>query len=120
MLKNPEAAEFFSDLSAHSDLSSELFASLTKLGEFEQRGGADQFAAPYFVTAGTVFCAGAGMSDTYWRLRPSDVAIAIATGAELAPIGADWVRIPLFRSSWPRPDLGHWALRAYDFARTGK
>ena len=119
MLKNPEAVEFFSGLSAHSDLSSELLASLSRLGEYE-RGGGDQFAAPYFVTAGTVFCAAAGSADTYWRLRESDIAIALATGAELAPIGTGWVRIALFRPSWPRPDLAHWALRAYDFARTGK
>ena len=60
------------------------------------------------------------MVDTYWRLRQSDYLIAIATGAEPAPIGPDWVKIALFRTDWPRPDLAHWALKAYDFARSGK
>ncbi|HZQ75378.1 MAG TPA: hypothetical protein VFB08_20885 [Burkholderiales bacterium] len=47
-------------------------------------------------------------------------AIALATGGVEAPIGPEWVRIELFRPHWPKPDLAHWALRAYDFARTGK
>ena len=60
------------------------------------------------------------MYDTFWCLRPDDYKIAIATGAEPAPIGPEWVKITLFRADWPQPDLAHWALRAYDFARTGK
>ena len=120
MLRNPEAEEFFAGLSAHSDVGLELLASLKRLGEYEVRGNIKAFGAPFAVTADTVFCGAAGMQDTFWRLRPGDYGIAIATGAEPAPIGSEWVKIALFRSDWPRPDLEHWALRAYDFARTGK
>jgi len=58
--------------------------------------------------------------DTFWRLRPGDYEIAIRSGAEPAPIGPEWVQFTLFRSDWPKADLAHWALRAYDFARTGE
>ena len=118
-MKNPDAERFFIGLSAHSDVASEFLASLRRLGRYECRAGDGEYAAPYAVTADTVFGAAAGMSDTYWRLRPADVAIALATGAEPASVGPEWVTIRLFRSDWPRPDLEHWALRAYDFARAG-
>ena len=120
MLRNPEVAWFFSSLQAHSDVAGEFHASLGKLGEYERRDGGGQYAAPYVVTAELVFCGAAGMSETYWRLRPEDIEIAIATGAVPAPIGSDWVTITLFRSNWPKPDLPFWALRVYDYARTGK
>ena len=120
MLRNPEAAQFFSALQAHSDVAGELFASLKKLGEYERRGGGADFAAPYIVTAGLVFCGAAGMSETYWRLRATDLEVAIACGAVPAPIGPEWVSITLFRINWPKPDLPFWALRAYDYARTGR
>jgi hypothetical protein len=74
----------------------------------------------YAVTNDLVFCGAAGMVDTFWRLRAADFAIAIASGATPAAIGPEWVRIELFRPDWPRPDLAHWAMRAYDYARTGK
>jgi hypothetical protein len=119
MVQNPDAEKFFEPLSAHSDLADEFFASLKKLGEFERRAGSGEHAAPYIVTKGTVFCAAAGMSGTYWRLRPADLRVALATGAEVTELGPEWVKIQLFRSNWPKPDLAHWALRAYDFARTG-
>lgn len=122
MLRNPEAEQFFSSLSAHSDVGEALFTSLKKLGEYETRGNIKVYGAPFVVTAETVFCGAADMQDTFWRLRPDDykIAIAIATGAEPAPLGTEWVKISLFRSDWPQPDLSYWALRAYDFARTGK
>lgn len=120
MLRNPDAVQFFSALQAHSDVAGELLASLEKLGEFECRDSGGQYAAPYVVTAGIVFCGAAGMSETFWRLRPEDKDVAIATGAAPAPIGPEWVTITLFRSNWPKPDLSFWALRAYDYARTGK
>jgi hypothetical protein len=102
VLRNPEAAQFFAALQAHSDVAGELLASLKKLGDFEHRHGETQYAAPYIVTAGVVFCGAAGMSDTYWRLRAKDIEVALATGATPAPIGPEWVVIPLFRSDWPR------------------
>lgn len=120
MLENPQAATYFEPLSAHSDVTEAFFAALEGLGEYERRAGAHEFAAPYLVTNDTVFCAAAGMSGTYWRLRPNDVEIALATGARPTDLGAEWVKIELFLADWPRPDLAHWALRAYDFARTGK
>jgi hypothetical protein len=120
MLTNSEVELYFKDLSAHSDVSEEFLASLKKLGEYELCGTSKEFAAPYIVTENTIFCAAAGMSETYWRLRPSDIAIALATGAEPAAVGSEWVVITLFRSNWPKPDLAYWALRSYDFARTGK
>src|SRR3989304_1124463 len=120
MLRNPEAEQFFETLSAHSDVGGEFLAALKRLGEYERRGNIKEYGAPYAVTAGFVFWGAAGMSDTYWRLRPSDLKIAIATGAEPVTIGPEWVKITLFRSDWPKPDIAHWALMAYDFARTGK
>lgn len=120
MLINNEAQEFFASLSAHSDLASELGAALKRLGEYEiVRANRWEYGAFYAVTKNVAFCGASGMRDTYWRLSPSDIAIALASGADAAPIGPDWVRIECFRADWPTPDLLHWALRAYDFARTG-
>lgn len=120
MLINTEAQEFFASLSAHSDVASELGAALKRLGEYEiVRANRLEYGAFYAVTTNIAFCGASGMHDTYWRLRPSDIAIALASGADPAPIGPDWVKIECFRADWPTPDLLHWALRAYDFARTG-
>jgi len=120
MLQNPEAERYFEPLSAHSDVAGEFLEALKRLGEYERRGGSREYAAPYIVTKDVVFCAAAGMSETYWRLRPADVEIALATGAQPTDVGSGWVKVTLFRADWPKSDLAHWALRAYDFARTGK
>ncbi len=120
MLKNPEVKKFFKPLSAHSDVAEELLKSLRRLGEYEVvQANALEYGAFYAVTSQVAFCGASGMRDTYWRLRPSDRDIAIASGAEPASIGAEWIKIECFRSNWPNPDLMHWALRAYDYARTG-
>jgi len=94
-----------------------LLEALKPLGEYEVRGELRIYKSPYASTKGIVFCGAAGTSDTFWRLAPADREIALATGAEEAEIGPDWVRIELFRPNWPNPDLHHWAVRAYDFAR---
>ena len=120
MIANPEAEQFFLSHSAHVEVGSAVIESLKPLGEYELRGELRGHKSPYAVTANIVFCGAAGMSDTFWRLRPADHQIALATGAEQAAIGPEWVRIALFRPDWPKPDLPHWALRAYDYARTGK
>ena len=119
MLRNPEAETFFLGLSAHSDLASAFQAALERLGEYNVRHAPRQYGARFAVTRDTVFCGAAGMASSYWRLGPHDYGIALATGAERAPIGPEWVMITLFRHDWPQPDLAHWALRAYDFARNG-
>jgi len=120
MLHNPEVEKYFSKLSAHSDVAEEFLKSLKRLGDYQVSGGGKDYAALYVVTKGLVFCAAAGMSETYWRLRPSDIKIARATGANPSAVGPEWVEVVLFRSDWPKPDIAHWALRAYDFARTGE
>jgi hypothetical protein len=119
MVRNSEAEQFFLSRFARDEVGTALLRSLEKLGEYEVRGDLRVYRSPYAVTANFVFCGAAGTSDTYWRLRPKDWTIAIATGAEESSIGPEWVRIELFRSDWPTPDLAHWALRAYNFARTG-
>jgi len=119
MVSNPEAEQFFLARSARDEVGSPLIAALKPLGEYELRGELRSYKSPYAVTANIVFCGASGMTDTFWRLRPSDREIALATGAEAAPIGPEWVRIALFRPNWPKPDLAHWALRAYNYARTG-
>ena len=118
MLRNPRVKNHFQALSAHSDVGTELLAALKPLGEYEVQGGGAKFAALYCTTKDIVFCAASGMSDIYWRLRPSDVGIALAAGAQTTDLGPEWVKFTLFRANWPQPDLAHWALRAYDFART--
>jgi hypothetical protein len=120
MSANSEAEAFFCALSAHSDLADELLTSLKPLGEYEVLYASREYGAIFAVTKSTVFCGAAGMNSTYWRLRPADHEVALATGACRAPIGPKWVTIELFRSNWPKPDLRFWALRAYDFARTGR
>jgi hypothetical protein len=120
MLRNPDVEKYFSKLSAHSDVADEFLKALKRLGDCQVSGPGDNYGALYAVTNGLVFCAAAGMSDTYWRLRPSDIKIARATGAACAAVGPEWVEIVLFRSDWPKPDIAHWALRAYDYARTGE
>ena len=116
---NPEAETWFLSRSARDEVGSALLAALKKLGDCEVRGDLGAYRSPYAVTAGIVFCGAAGMADTFWRLRDSDRTIALATGAVPADIGPEWVRIELYRKNWPAPDLAHWALRAYDYARTG-
>jgi hypothetical protein len=118
-LLNPEAEAFFLARSARDEVGTALLESLKRLGEYEVRGALQAYKSPYALTANRVFCGAAGMADTYWRLRPADLAIALATGAQTCELGAEWARIALFRPDWPRPDLAHWALRAYDYARTG-
>ena len=120
MLLNPEIEKHFEKLSAHSDVASELYSAVKRLGEYELRGGGPQYAAIYCVTKNIVFCAAAGMGSTFWRLRQDDVEIALATGARRTELGPEWVEIALYQANWPRPNLPHWALRAYDYARTGK
>ncbi len=120
MLKNPEVERFFQPLSAHSDVAEEFLASLKQLGDFEIfQERKIEFGAIYVVTSQVAFCGTSGMRDTYWRLSQADAAIAVASGAEVASIGPGWVKIECFRSDWPKQDLNHWALRAYDYARTG-
>lgn len=119
MMRNPEAEEFFSSRSARDEVGTAVVEALKGLREYELRGELRVYRSPYAVTANTVFCGAAGMADTFFRLRPSDHTNALATGAEQATIGPEWVRIRLFRPGWPRPDLVHWALKAYDFARAG-
>jgi hypothetical protein len=120
MIRDADAERYFSKLSAHSDVAEEFRRALNRLGDYEVRGRGDDFPALYAVTQGLIFGAAAGMDDTYWRLRPRDVTIALATGASVAAVGPGWVQITLFRGDWPKPDIAHWALRAYDYARTGK
>jgi hypothetical protein len=120
MLQNPEAEAFFLPLSAHSDVASELVASLKRLGVYKIRYAPREYGAAFATTKNTVFCGAAAMNATYWRLRPADVEVALATGSIETPLGPEWVMIELFRNNWPRPDLPFWALRAYDFARTGQ
>lgn len=120
MLLNPEIEKQFEKLSAHSDVASELYSAVKRLGECELRGGGPHYAAIYCVTKSIVFCGAAGMGSTYWRLRQDDVEIALATGARRTEFGPEWVEITLFQANWPKPDLPHWALRAYDYARTVK
>jgi len=120
MLRNPEVESFFAGLSVHSDVAEELAAALQRLGEYEVvRGSSGDYSALYAVTSQLAFCGASGMRDTYWRLRPSDVATALASGAEASGPSSEWVKIVCFRSDWPDPDLAYWALRAYDYARTG-
>ena len=120
MLLNPEPEQFFETLSAYSDVGEDFLAAPKRLGKYERRGHVREYGTPYAMTPGSVFYGAAGISDTSWRLRPSDVTLAIVAGAEPAPIGPEWVKIAFFRSDWPDPDIAHWASRAYHFARTGK
>ncbi len=120
MLINSEIGKHFEKLSAHSDVASELYSAIKRLGEYELCGGGPNYAAIYGVTNSIVFCAAAGMCSTFWRLRQDDVEIALATGARRTELGPEWVEITLYQANWPKPDLAHWALRAYDYALTGK
>lgn len=116
---NSEIQLHFAQLQAHSDVVSELRAATKRLGECELTGGGPSWSAVCGVTTGTIFCAAADLDRTFWRLRPEDVAIALATGARATELGPEWVEILLFQPHWPKPDLQHWALRAYDYARSG-
>lgn len=119
MLINPHVEEHFKQLSAHSDVGIELVDVLKPLGEYELRGGGINFSAIYAITNNLVFCAASGMGDIFWRLSPKDTEIALASGGQSCDIGPEWIKFTLFRSNWPKPDLAHWALRSYNFARTG-
>ena len=121
MARNPEAEAFFAPLSAHSDVASELAEALRELGDWELRMAPREYGAAFAVTADTVFAGASGAASTYWRLSTTDRATALATGAsEAAGLGTEWVEIILFRDGWPNPDLRHWALCAYRYARTSR
>jgi hypothetical protein len=96
MLRNPEIEKYFSKLSAHSDVAEDFLKSLKRLGDCQVSGGGNDYAALYVVTKGMVFCAAAGMSETDWRLRPSDIKIARATGANPSAVGPEWVEVVSF------------------------
>lgn len=118
MICNPEAESFFLGVQAHDEAGGAFVESLARLGEYELRGDLRRLHAPYAVTADTVFGGASDLALVYYRLHPRDLAIALASGAEPAPIGPEWVRFVLFRADWPKPDLAHFARRAYDYART--
>ena len=121
MLRNPEAETFFAPLSAHSDVASAFVDALRTLGDCDVRAAPREYGALFAVTADVVFAGAAGMATTYWRLSTADRAVALATGAtEAAAPGPEWVEITLFRDAWPDPDLRHWALCAYRYARTSR
>jgi hypothetical protein len=121
MLRNPEAEAFFAPLSAHSDVASAFVDALRKLGDYGVHAAPREYGALFAVTADVVFAGAAGMASTYWRLSTADRAVALATGAtEAAALGPEWVEITLFRDGWPDPDLRHWALCAYRYARTSR
>ena len=117
---NPQAEAFFAGRSARDEVGTALLDALKKCGEYEVRGDLRIYKSPYAITAGVVFCGAAGTSDAFFRLRPEDHRVALATGAEAAQVDDGWVRIALFRPNWPAPDLPFWALRAYNYARVGK
>ena len=117
---NPEAEQFFLARSARDEVGSAFMDSLKPLGEYEIRGELRTYKSPYAVTAHIVFGGAAGTSHISYRLGLDDRDIALTTGAENSEIGPEWVRLELFRPNWPKPDLTHWARRAYVFARTGK
>jgi hypothetical protein len=119
-LLNPEAEAFFLARSARDEVGTAFVDSLKVLGEYEVRGDLGSYKSPYAVTADVVFGGAAGMSHVFYRLGQEDVEVALQTGAERAETGPNWVRIELFRADWPKPDLVHWARRAYVFAREGK
>jgi len=120
MTRNPEAEAFFAPLSAHGDVAAEMLRALAKLGDYDTQSAPREYGAVYGVTMDIVFCGAAGMATTYWRLSPTDRTVALATGAVETKLGPDWVEITLFRADWPTPDLRHWALCAYRYARTGR
>ena len=120
MVRNPEAEAFFAPLSAHSDVASAFFDALGKLGDYAVQTAPREYGALFAVTVDTVFAGAAGMASTYWRLSGADRAIALATGAKEAAVGPEWIEITLFRHDWPKPDLRHWALCAYRYARTSR
>jgi hypothetical protein len=118
MARNPEAEAFFAPLSSHSDVASAFSDALRRLGDHDVHAAPREYGALFATTADTVFAGAAGMASTYWRLSSPDRAIALATGAsEAAALGPEWVEIILFRNDWPNPDLPHWALCAYRYAR---
>ena len=121
MVRNPEAEGFFAPLSAHSDVASTFVDALRKLGAYDVHVAPREYGAVFAVTVDTVFAGAAGLASTYWRLSTADRAVALATGAiEAAALGPEWVEITLFREGWPDPDLRHWALCAYRYARTSR
>ncbi len=109
--------EFFARRSAHGDLAEVFGRALGNLREYELHGGGPDYRAVYATTKGMAFGGATGVADTHWRLDAEDRAIALKSGGEASDLGANWVRIVLFRSHWPEPDLAHWARRAYAFAR---
>ena len=120
MVRNPEAGAFFAPLSSHSDVASKFLEALRELGDYDVQVAPREYGALFAVTSDMVFAGAAGMASTYWRLAGSDRAIALATGASEAEVGPEWVEITLFRNGWPDPDLRHWALCAYRYARTSR
>jgi hypothetical protein len=118
MTRNREAEAFFAPLSSHSDVASAFRDALRRLGDYDVLEAPREYGALFAVTADAIFAGAAGMASTYWRLSSTDRAIALATGAkEAEKLGPEWVEIILFRNDWPNPDLPHWALCAYRYAR---
>lgn len=118
-MQNPEAEEFFANRYARDEVGTAFMDSLKPLGEYEIKGDLRIYRAPYAVTRDIVFGGASDMCDVYYRLRPGDYEIAIATGGAACSLGEGWAKFTLYRPGWPKFDLEHWAHRAYDFARRG-
>src|SRR5206468_10155796 len=108
-----DAEEFFKCRQARDEVGTLFIQSLRRLGDYELRGDLRAFRAPYAVSNEFVFGGASSMNVIYYSLDAADRRIALATGAEAADLGDDWVKFLVFRAGWPRPDLEHWALAAY-------
>jgi hypothetical protein len=107
--------------SCHGDVGQALLdAAKDKCGEWT--GYSPSFASFRYVALVTrrrVFALAHDMRYVCFRLPKELVATAVETGGKAATdIGPEWVRLELFRASYPAVDLPFWALRAYDAARS--
>ncbi len=107
------------DLSAHSDVVSELQRALKSLGAVECFcPDAAAYRVVVAATDSVIFAFASGMNTVAFRLEALLKTRALASGAAALPAaGESWVTFTLFRADWPAHDLSFWARKAYVFAR---
>ena len=119
---NTPVLAYLQNLSAHSDITEVLRASVEPLGDV-QTFCPDAASYRYVLvsTKGVVFGFAVGLDTIAFRLDSRMRERALATGGIICPeCGAEWVAVVHRQpdDDWPKVDVTFWARKAYVYART--
>ena len=116
---NRQVLDHLEGLSAHSDVIEALGAALEPLGDVQIFcPDPQQYRYVVASTKGIIIAIAVSMNTVGFRLDDRMKGRALASGGVPYPeCGKEWVSFTLFRSDWPKVDIGFWARKAYVAAR---